>query len=119
MNLRELDGHEHTASEEGYEDTEEPKGEEHGAIQLGEPRGVRLLQDNEPQTAEGEEERGRQALHDVLPVDTVLHKGDGTVVARLIRRGPGCGQQRSRDQRSHDQRYTSPPTIARTVVLPN
>ena len=47
-----------------------------------------LVQHDEAGAAQDEHEGGCQALHDVLPVDAVLHEGHGAGVAVLVGRGP-------------------------------
>jgi len=84
--------HEDPTHEEGKQDADECDAEQQDTIESGRGRLVRLVQHDESETAHGEEEAGRQSLHDVLTVDAVRHEGDGLGMAVLIGGGPDTGR---------------------------
>jgi len=76
--------HENPTAGEGDKETAEANQLEHHSVELGHARGVGLVQHDKAQPAQEEHEGGRQALHDVLAVDAVLHEGHRPRVPVLV-----------------------------------
>lgn len=87
-----LHAHEQPGGEEGDQDENESHGGQQQAVEVRLARRVRLVHDDESQSADGEQEAAGQALHDVLPIHTVGHKGHWTRVSVLIHRGSQTGR---------------------------
>ena len=68
---RQLDAHEGEAAGEADQDAGEADADEHHTVAARRGRVVGAVQQDEAQAAHGEQERRRQALHDVLAVDAV------------------------------------------------
>ena len=65
---RQLHPHEDAGHEEAEQHADEADEQEQEAVELGDVGCVGAVQDDEAQASHREQEAGRQALHDVLPV---------------------------------------------------
>merc|ERR1719229_876158 len=81
----ELHPHEDPAAAEADDHGSEPHELQHHPVELGRGGVVGLVQDDHARPAQAEHEAAGQALHDVLSVDSVGHKGHGPLVAVLVR----------------------------------
>ena len=73
--VRQLHGHEDATHAEGDDDGDECDAQQQDAVEARRARVVGLVEQHEAEPTQTEEEARRQALHDVLAIDAVLHEG--------------------------------------------
>jgi len=84
---RQLHPHKDPARKERNQDEHEPNTDHEHPIQLRREWVVRLVEQDEAETAQGEHETRREAFHDVLTVDTIRHECDRSRIPAFVSGG--------------------------------